>query len=69
MDMGLFAFDFTITGTQEGLIQVDLKTGLTNSVIDQNLIGEMSIVVEGEEVSVPLNILQTVQVESVQLAP
>jgi hypothetical protein len=69
MDMGLFAFDFTITGTQEGLIQVDLKTGLANSVIDQNLVGEMSIVVEGEEVSVPLNILQTIQVESVQLAP
>lgn len=69
MDMGLFAFDFTISGSQEGMIQVDLKTGLTNSIIEQSLMGEMTIVVEGEEVSVPLNILQTIQVESVQLAP
>ena len=69
MDFGLFAFDFTISGTQEGTIQVDLNTGLANSVIDQILLGEMTVVIEGEEVSVPLNIHQTVQVESVQLAP
>jgi hypothetical protein len=69
MDMGLFAFDFTLSGTQEGMIQIDLKTGLSNSIIDQRLVGEMTIVVEGEEVSVPLSILQTIQVESVQLAP
>lgn len=69
MDFGLFAFDFTISGTQEGTIQVDLNTGLANSVIDQILLGEMTMVIEGEEVSVPLNINQTVQVESVQLAP
>ena len=69
MDFGLFAFDFTISGTQEGTIQVDLNTGLANSVIDQILMGEMQMVIEGEEISVPLNINQTVQVESVQLAP
>jgi len=69
MDFGLFAFDFTIAGTQEGTIQVDLNTGLANSVIDQILMGEMMMVIEGEEISVPLNINQTVQVESVQLAP
>ena len=69
MDFGLFAFDFTISGTQEGTIQVDLNTGLANSVIDQILVGEMQMVIEGEEISVPLNINQTVQVESVQLAP
>ena len=69
MDFGLFAFDFTISGTQEGTIQVDLDTGLANSVIDQILMGEMKMVIEGEEISVPLNINQTVQVESVQLAP
>ena len=69
MDFGLFPFGFTISGTQEGTIQVDLNTGLANSVIDQILLGEMTVVIEGEEVSVPLNINQTVQVESVQLAP
>jgi len=69
IDFGLIDFDFTITGTQEGTIQVDLNTGLANSVIDQILMGEMTLIVEGEQVSVPLSILQTVQVESVQLAP
>lgn len=68
-DTGLFGLDFTLTGSQEGLIQVDLETGLSNSNVDQVLFGEMTIVIEGEEISVPLNILQTIQVESVQLAP
>ena len=69
MDFGLFAFDFTISGTQTGTIQVDLNTGLANSVIDQILLGEMTMLIEGEEVNVPLNINQTVQVESAQLVP
>ena len=69
MDFGLFAFDFTISGTQAGTIQVDLNTGLANSVIDQILLGEMTMVIDGEEVNVPLNINQAVQVESVQLPP
>jgi len=69
MKLGLFAFDFTISGSQEGLIQVDLETGLSNSTIDQVLTGEMTIVAEGEEITVPINILQTIQVESVQIAP
>ena len=65
----MFAFDFTLTGSQEGLIQIDLRTGLTNSNIDQTLRGEMTILTEGEEITVPINILQTIQIESVQLAP
>lgn len=69
IDLGLLDFEFTIMGTQEGMIQVDLRTGLANSVVDQTLSGEMKIVVEGEELTVPIDILQTVQVESVQLAP
>ncbi len=69
LDLGLFAFDFTLTGSQEGQIQVDLRTGLTNSNIDQTLRGEMTIQAEGEDITVPFNILQTIQIESVQLAP
>ena len=69
LDLGLFAVDFTLTGSQEGLIQIDLRTGLTNSNIDQTLRGEMTILAQGEEITVPLNIRQTVQIESVQLAP
>lgn len=69
LDLGLFAFDFTLTGSQEGRVQVDLKTGLTNSISDQTLRGEMTLVADGEEITVPINILQTVQIESVQLAP
>jgi hypothetical protein len=69
MDADLFGIEFTIIGSQEGLIEVDLNTGLPNSNVDQVLTGEMTLVVEGEQITVPLNILQTVQVESVQLAP
>ena len=69
MDFGLFAFNMNLSGSQEGLIQVDLSTGLANSVIDQTLTGEMTIVAEGEEISVPIHIVQTIQVESVQISP
>ena len=69
LDLDLFAFDFTLTGVQEGLIEIDLKTGLTNSIVEQTLTGEMTIEAEGEEVTVPLSIVQTIQVESAQIAP
>ena len=69
MDFGLFAFDMKLSGSQDGQIRVDLNTGLANSVIDQVLSGEMTIVVEGEEIAVPISILQTIQVESVQISP
>jgi hypothetical protein len=69
VDLGLFEFDFVVTGAQEGLIQIDLRTGLSNSIIDQKMSGEMTVVVEGEQVTVPLDITQTIQVESVQIAP
>lgn len=55
-----------ISGTQEGLIPVDLQTGLANSIIEQTISGEMSFVVEEEEITVPMNIRQTIQVESLQ---
>ena len=69
LDLGLFAFDFTLTGSQEGLIRVDLRTGLANSRLDQTLQGVMTILADGEEITVPISILQTTQIESVQLAP
>ncbi len=69
LNMGLMVLDFTMTGAQEGQIQVDLKTGLSNSVVNQILTGEMTAEIEGEQITIPMTIDQTVQVESVQIAP
>ena len=64
VDFGTIQVEYSVSGDQQGAVQVDLASGLTNSQILQNLSGEMVMTVEGETLKVPISIHSTVEVES-----
>jgi len=54
---------------QQGTVQVDLASGMTNSRIQQTLSGEMVMAAEGQSLNVPISIRSTVEVESSRIEP
>lgn len=67
MDMGMFQIKYDLTGTQEGTVEVDIEIGLSvNSVITQEMSGEMTLIVEEEEFSVPITMTSNVTIEMIK---
>jgi hypothetical protein len=69
VDFGLFQIAYSLSGEQEGVIMVDLASGLSNSQIRQSLSGEMEMSAEGQTINVPLKIEGMVKVESSRVEP
>jgi hypothetical protein len=69
VDFGLFQIAYSLSGEQEGVIQVDLASGLSSSQIRQSLSGEMEMSAEGQTIKVPLEIEGLVKVESSRAEP
>jgi len=65
LDFGLFQIGYLLAGEQEGTMLVDLETGLSDIQLRQDLTGEMTIAVEGEEFDVPLTAQGVFQVRVV----
>ena len=69
VDFGTFQIGYSVSGEQQGVVQVDLASGMTNSQIQQTLSGEMVMAAEGETLNVPISIRSTVEVESSRIEP
>jgi hypothetical protein len=69
VDFGTFQIEYSVSGEQQGVVQVDLASGMTNSQIQQTLSGEMVMAAEGETLNVPISIRSTVEVESSRIEP
>lgn len=61
--------EYSLSGEQEGQVQVDLASGMTNSAIGQNLSGEMTMVAEGQSMNIPITIHGVVEVQSTRATP
>jgi hypothetical protein len=67
MDMGMYLIKYDLTGTQEGTIAVDTEVGLSvSSVITQDISGEMTLIFESEEISVPITTTSSITIEMVK---
>jgi hypothetical protein len=69
VDFGTFQIEYSVSGEQQGAVQVDLASGMTSSQIHQTLSGEMVMAAEGETLNVPISIRSTVEVESSRVEP
>jgi hypothetical protein len=69
VDFGTIQIEYSVSGEQQGMVQVDLASGMTNSQIQQSLSGEMVMTIEGETLNVPISIRSTVEVESSRVEP
>ncbi|HEX9675168.1 MAG TPA: DUF6263 family protein [Anaerolineales bacterium] len=69
VDFGTFQIEYSVSGEQQGVVQVDLASGMTNSQIQQTLSGEMVMAAEGQTLTVPISIRSTVEVESSRVGP
>jgi hypothetical protein len=65
VDFGLFRLGYALTGDQEGTMLVDRSTGLVNLQLHQDLNGQMTIELEGEQLSIPISALGVFQVRVV----
>jgi hypothetical protein len=67
MDMGIYQIQYDLTGTQEGTIDVDTKVGLSlSSVITQEISGEMTLIIEEEEFTVPTTMTSNATIEMIK---
>jgi hypothetical protein len=69
VDFGTVQIGYSVSGEQQGTVQVDLASGMTNSRIQQTLSGEMVMAAEGQTLNVPISIRSTVEVESSRIEP
>jgi hypothetical protein len=64
LDLGYAKIGYNLTGEQEGTTILDVETGLTiNATITQTLSGEMTMIMEEEELTVPISILGETTIE------
>ena len=69
VDFGTVQIEYSVSGEQQGIVQVDLASGMTSSQIHQTLSGEMVMAAEGQTLNVPISIRSTVEVESSRVEP
>ncbi|HSA98833.1 MAG TPA: DUF6263 family protein, partial [Candidatus Nitrosotenuis sp.] len=63
-DLGLYKIRYNLSGTQEGTIAVDTAVGWSaSSTITQTVAGEMVLVMDKEETTVPILLVSIVTVE------
>lgn len=66
LDLGVIQIGYSLNGTQEGFLEVDVNTGMTlNFTLNQSMEGEMVMYLEGEEIIVPTSIEAITTIESV----
>jgi hypothetical protein len=66
VDFGYAKIGYSLSGEQEGKTIVDTNTGLTlNGSMTQTLTGEMTIIMDDEELTVPISIFGTTTIEMV----
>lgn len=65
-NLGPYKVRYNLSGTQEGTITVDTKTGWSvNSTIDQAIAGDMTMIINDQEILVPMSITSHVTVEMI----
>ena len=69
VNFGSIQIEYSVSGEQQGTVQVDLASGMTSSQIHQTLSGEMVMAAEGESLNVPISIRSTVEVVSSRVEP
>lgn len=69
IEFGMFQIEYNVSGEQNGVVQVDLESGLSSSQVRQSLSGEMVMAAEGQRVTVPLSIRSLIQVEVSRITP
>jgi len=69
VDFGTVQIEYSVSGEQQGIVQVDLASGMTDSRIQQTLSGEMVMAAAGQTLNVPISIRSTVEVESSRVEP
>ena len=66
LDLGYAKIGYNLSGEQEGTTILDVETGLTiSATITQTLSGEMTMIMEEEELTVPMSILGETTIEMV----
>jgi hypothetical protein len=66
LDLGYAKIGYNLSGEQEGTTLLDVETGLTlNGTITQTLSGEMTMIMEDEEMTVPMSILGVTTIEMI----
>jgi hypothetical protein len=68
LDFGYAKIGYSLSGEQEGTTLLDVETGLTlNGTITQTLSGEMTMIMDDEEMTVPMSILGETTIEMVMV--
>jgi hypothetical protein len=69
VELGTVEIEYALSGEQQGVVWVDLTSGMSNSAIGQILSGQMTMTIEGQTVVIPVSIHGEVMVESNRVEP
>jgi hypothetical protein len=64
VDFGLFKIGYSVSGKQQGHVEVDILTGQADSAIEQTMSGEMTLVIGEERTTMPIFVKGTTTVDT-----